>query len=64
VGEDRFAVRKKIVKDLEEKGHLVKAEDIVNKVGYSERTDAVIEPRLSLQWFVKMASWPSPRWTW
>ncbi|MCW5900517.1 MAG: valine--tRNA ligase [Flavobacteriales bacterium] len=60
VGEDRFAVRKKIVKDLEEQGHLVKVEDIRNKVGYSERTDAVIEPRLSLQWFVKMAELAKP----
>ena len=60
VGEDRFAVRKKIVKELEEKGHLVKAEDITNKVGYSERTDAVIEPRLSLQWFVKMGELAKP----
>ncbi|MBL7982011.1 MAG: valine--tRNA ligase [Flavobacteriales bacterium] len=60
VGEDRFAVRKKIVKELEEKGHLVKTEDIKNKVGYSERTDAVIEPRLSLQWFVKMAELAKP----
>ncbi len=54
IGEDRFAVRKKIVKDLEEAGHIVKVEDIKNKVGYSERTDAVIEPRLSMQWFLKM----------
>ena len=54
VGEDRFAVRKKIAKDLEELGQIVKIEDIKNKVGYSERTDAVIEPRLSLQWFLKM----------
>ncbi|MGZ3932016.1 MAG: valine--tRNA ligase, partial [Bacteroidia bacterium] len=54
VGEDRFAVRKKIAKDLEEMGHIVKVEDIKNKVGYSERTDAVIEPRLSMQWFLKM----------
>ena len=60
VGEDRFAVRKKIVKELEEKGHLVKTEDIKNKVGYSERTDAVIEPRLSLQWFVKMGELAKP----
>ncbi|HNI03610.1 MAG TPA: valine--tRNA ligase [Flavobacteriales bacterium] len=60
VGEDRFAVRKKIVKELEEKGHLVKIEDIKNKVGYSERTDAVIEPRLSLQWFVKMSELAKP----
>ncbi|MBL8001009.1 MAG: valine--tRNA ligase [Flavobacteriales bacterium] len=60
VGEDRFVVRKKIAKELEEKGHLVKAEDIVNKVGTSERTDAVIEPRLSLQWFVKMGELAKP----
>jgi len=54
VGEDRFAVRKKITKDLEEAGYVLRAEDYRNKVGYSERTDAVIEPRLSLQWFLKM----------
>ena len=54
VGEDRFVVRKKLVKELEEKGHLVKTDDIKNKVGYSERTDAVIEPKLSIQWFLKM----------
>jgi len=54
VGEDRFAVRKKIVKDLEERRHIVKVEEIKNKVGYSERTDAVIEPKLSMQWFLKM----------
>jgi valyl-tRNA synthetase len=60
IGEDRFTVRKKIVKELEEKGHLVKVEDIKNKVGYSERTDAVIEPRLSLQWFVKMSELAKP----
>ncbi len=60
VGQDRFKVRKQIAKDLEEKGHLVKTEDIRNKVGYSERTDAVIEPRLSLQWFVKMAELAKP----
>ncbi|MBP7155701.1 MAG: valine--tRNA ligase [Flavobacteriales bacterium] len=60
VGEDRFIVRKKIVKELEEKGFLVKTEDIKNKVGYSERTDAVIEPRLSLQWFVKMSELAKP----
>jgi valyl-tRNA synthetase len=60
IGEDRFVVRKKIVKELEEKGHIVKIEDIKNKVGYSERTDAVIEPRLSLQWFVKMSELAKP----
>jgi valyl-tRNA synthetase len=54
IGEDRFAVRKKIVKDLEDLGNLVKVEDYKNKVGYSERTNAVIEPKLSLQWFLKM----------
>jgi valyl-tRNA synthetase len=54
IGEDRFAVRKKIIKDLEALGQVVKVEDIRNKVGYSERTDAVIEPKLSLQWFLKM----------
>jgi valyl-tRNA synthetase len=60
VGEDRFVVRKKIAKDLEAEGHLVKVEDIVNKVGFSERTDAVIEPRLSLQWFVRMGELAKP----
>ncbi|MCE3279351.1 MAG: valine--tRNA ligase [Bacteroidetes bacterium] len=54
IGEDRFTVRKKIAKDLEEMGHIVKVEDIKNKVGYSERTNAVIEPKLSMQWFLKM----------
>jgi valyl-tRNA synthetase len=60
IGEDRFVVRKKIVKDLEALGHLVKTEDYKNKVGYSERTDAVIEPRLSLQWFVNMPGITKP----
>lgn len=60
VGEDRFTVRKKIVKDLEEMGHIVKVEDIKNKVGYSERTNAVIEPKLSLQWFLKMDTISKP----
>lgn len=54
VGEDRFAVRKKIAADLQELGLLEKEEAIKNKVGYSERTDAVIEPRVSKQWFVDM----------
>jgi valyl-tRNA synthetase len=60
IGEDRFVVRKKIVKQLEAEGFLVRTEDITNKVGYSERTDAVIEPRLSLQWFVKMSELAKP----
>lgn len=54
VGEERFAARKKIVKMLEEAGNLEKTEDYTSPVGHSERTDAVIEPRLSLQWFLKM----------
>ncbi len=60
VGEDRFIARKKITKLLDEAGHVVKVEDIVNKIGVSERTDAVIEPRLSLQWFVKMGEMAKP----
>jgi valyl-tRNA synthetase len=60
IGEDRFVVRKKIVKDLEALGQIVKIEDIKNKVGYSERTDAVIEPKLSLQWFLKMGDLSKP----
>lgn len=54
VGMDRFACRKQIVKDLQEAGLVEKIEDIKNKVGHSERTDAVIEPKLSMQWFLKM----------
>ncbi|MBI1289524.1 MAG: valine--tRNA ligase [Flavobacteriales bacterium] len=60
VGEDRFVVRKKIAKDLEAAGQIVKIEDYMNKVGYSERTDAVIEPRLSEQWFVSMKKLAEP----
>ncbi|MFM8950347.1 MAG: class I tRNA ligase family protein, partial [Bacteroidota bacterium] len=54
IGEDRFDVRKKIVKDLDAAGHLVKVEPYKSSVGFSERTNAVIEPRLSMQWFLKM----------
>lgn len=53
-GKDRFVVRKEISKELEEKGFLIKTEQHINKVGTSERTKAVIEPRLSDQWFLKM----------
>lgn len=60
VGEDRFVVRKKITKQLEAEGHLVKIEDYMNKVGYSERTDEVIEPKLSLQWFLNMKELAKP----
>lgn len=59
-GIDRFVARKKIVKDLEEKGHLEKIEDYKNSIGFSERTDAVIEPKLSLQWFLKMEDMTGP----
>jgi len=54
IGEDRFAAREKVAEDLREKGHLVKVETITNSIGFSERTDEVIEPKLSLQWFLKM----------
>ncbi len=60
VGEDRFAVRKKISKELDEKGHLAKIEEYANKIGYSERTDEVIEPKLSLQWFMRMGEMAKP----
>ncbi|HPT15408.1 MAG TPA: class I tRNA ligase family protein, partial [Bacteroidales bacterium] len=60
VGEDRFEVRKKIVEELRAAGHIVKIEDYVNKVGYSERTDEVIEPKLSMQWFLRMPELAKP----
>lgn len=53
-GQDRFAVRTQIVKDLREAGLLVKEEEFVTRIGRSERTNSVVEPRLSLQWFIKM----------
>lgn len=59
-GKNRFEVRKLIVKELEEKGLLLKAEDYVNKVGTSERTGAVIEPKISVQWFLKMSEIAKP----
>ena len=59
-GKDRFEVRKLIEKELYDKGYLVKTEDHINKVGFSERTDAVIEPKLSLQWFVSMKELAQP----
>lgn len=60
VGKDRFEVRKLIIKDLEEAGSMVKVEDYTNKVGYSERTKVVIEPRLSKQWFCSMKKLAEP----
>ncbi|WP_313215462.1 valine--tRNA ligase [Soonwooa sp.] len=59
-GKNRFVVRKEIVKELDEKGLLLKAEDYTNKVGTSERTGAVIEPKISVQWFLKMATLAKP----
>ena len=60
VGMDRFDVRKQIEKDLAEAGLLLKVEDYNNKVGYSERTNVVIEPKLSMQWFLKMDKLAKP----
>ena len=60
VGEDRFVARKKIAKMLDEAGHLEKVEDYKSQVGFSERTDAAIEPKLSMQWFVKMKELAQP----
>lgn len=60
VGEDRFAARKKIIVLLEEAGRLEKVEDYKSQIGFSERTDAVIEPKLSMQWFCKMEEMAKP----
>lgn len=59
-GKDRFVVRKEIAKELEEQGFLVKTETYTNKVGTSERTKAVIEPKLSDQWFLRMEELAKP----
>ncbi|MCC5923260.1 MAG: valine--tRNA ligase [Crocinitomicaceae bacterium] len=59
-GMDRFDVRKKIEEELNDKGYLVKVEDHINKIGFSERTDAIIEPRISLQWFLDMQQLAKP----
>ncbi|MEG2079248.1 valine--tRNA ligase [Chryseobacterium sp.] len=59
-GKNRFDVRKQIAKELEENDLLLKAEDYVNKVGTSERTGAVIEPKVSVQWFLKMSDIAKP----
>ena len=60
VGLDRLEVRNLIVKDLEAKGHIEKIQDYVHHVGFSERTDAVVEPYLSWQWYVKMKELAEP----
>ena len=54
VGKDRFTIRKQIIKDLDEAGLLVGEEEFTTRIGRSERTDSVVEPKLSLQWFIKM----------
>lgn len=60
IGEDRFIARKKIGKMLDEIGQLEKVEDYKSNVGHSERTDAIVEPKLSLQWFMKMEDITKP----
>ena len=59
-GKDRFLVRNEIAKELDSLGLLIKTEHYLTKVGYSERTDAVIEPKVSIQWFMKMDNLASP----
>ena len=60
IGGDRFDVREMIIPELEKAGHIAKIEDYINKVGFSERTDAAIEPKLSAQWFLKMEKLVKP----
>ena len=60
IGKDRFVVREEIAVDLEKNGFLVKTEEHQNKVGFSERTNVVIEPKLSMQWFCKMEEFSKP----
>lgn len=60
VGTDRFEAREAFVKDLEREGYLIKVEDYTNSIGFSERTDAVIEPKLSTQWFCRMKEMAEP----
>ena len=59
-GKDRFVVRKEIVEELQDKGHILRIEPYTNKVGTSERTKAVIEPKISAQWFLKMEDLAKP----
>ena len=60
IGEDRIEVRKKIIQDLEIAGNVVSIKDYTHQVGFSERTDAIVEPRLSLQWWVDMKQLAAP----
>ncbi|MBS1566214.1 MAG: valine--tRNA ligase, partial [Bacteroidetes bacterium] len=60
VGVDRFAARKKIIAELQEKGYLIKEEEYSTRLGYSQRSGAVVEPRISTQWFLKMKELAQP----
>ncbi|HIG32695.1 MAG TPA: valine--tRNA ligase [Flavobacteriales bacterium] len=60
IGKDRFEAREEIAIDLQAKGYLVKTEEYQNKVSFSERTDTIIEPKLSMQWFCKMEEFSEP----
>jgi len=60
IGLDRMIARKKMVELMEESGNLIKIEDLKNSVGFSERTNAMIEPKLSMQWFIRMKEIAQP----
>lgn len=60
VGEDRFVARKKIIEELTEKGFITKVETYPSRIGYSQRSGSVVEPRISTQWFVKMKELAQP----
>lgn len=60
IGEDRFAARKKIIAELSEKGFIAKEEEYTTRLGYSQRTGVVVEPRISTQWFLKMKEMAAP----
>lgn len=60
IGVDRFKARKQIIAELKEKGFLVKEEDYSSRLGYSQRTGVVVEPRISTQWFLKMKEMAGP----
>jgi valyl-tRNA synthetase len=63
IGVDRFEARKKIVEELAQKGHLIKEEEYSTRLGYSQRTQSVVEPKISTQWFVKMSEMAKPALT-
>lgn len=60
IGEDRFVARKKVIAELEEKGHLIKEVEYATRLGYSQRSGAVVEPRISTQWFLRMKDMTEP----